>query len=312
MKTDLGHYQSHSDATFLTQAMEHEVSLLTDTFSCLNMDALIHAVNMLCQAREIYLVGKGLSIPVIELFLARLDFLSIPAKRIPLDNLNLLPNRLVKAGPEDVFVVFSFPNYSPVLGKIAKNVKTVLNSSLICITDKPTAPPACYADALLLCQTSSLVFYNSMTVPISVVTLLTSLMAIKTSGQRACLEEKLKQLENLRRAPSPQNETVSCCLLFFLYHRCLRSSKGNNGQPYCLLENSKWSFTNKSEAKRLWYRIFASMCKRSLSLGQKPFQRRRYFIVEIVHVNCKSNQERNSVPAISKIFEKAASIRPKP
>ena len=113
-------------------------------------------------------------------------------------------------------------------------------------------------------------------------------------------------------APSPQNETVSCCLLFFLYHRCLRSSKGNNGQPYCLLENSKWSFTNKSEAKRLWYRIFASMCKRSLSLGQKPFQRRRYFIVEIVHVNCKSNQERNSVPAISKIFEKAASIRPKP
>lgn len=99
---------------------------------------------------------------------------------------------------------------------------------------------------------------------------------------------------------------------FSLYHRCLRSSKGNNGQPYCLLENSKWSFTNKSEAKRLWYRIFASMCKRSLSLGQKPFQRRRYFIVEIVHVNCKSNQERNSVPAISKIFEKAASIRPKP
>ena len=56
---------------------------------------------MLCQAREIYLVGKGLSIPVIELFLARLDFLSIPAKRIPLDNLNLLPNRLVKAGPEE-------------------------------------------------------------------------------------------------------------------------------------------------------------------------------------------------------------------
>ena len=203
VKTDLGHYQSHSDATFLTQAMEHELSLLTDTFSCLNMDALIHAVNMLCQAREIYLVGKGLSIPVIELFLARLDFLSIPAKRIPLDNLNLLPNRLVKAGPEDVFVVFSFPNYSPVLGKIAKNVKTVLNSSLICITDKPTAPPACYADALLLCQTSSLVFYNSMTVPISVVTLLTSLMAIKTSGQRACLEEKLKQLENLRQRTVP-------------------------------------------------------------------------------------------------------------
>ena len=97
VKTDLGHYQSHSDATFLTQAMEHEVSLLTDTFSCLNMDALIHAVNMLCQAREIYLVGKGLSISVIEFFLARLDFLSIPAKRIPLDNLNLLPNRLVKA-----------------------------------------------------------------------------------------------------------------------------------------------------------------------------------------------------------------------
>lgn len=202
VKTDLDHYQTHSDSVLLSQAMDHEIGLITSTFSCLSSESIIHAVELLCNAREIYLVGKGLSIPVIELFLARLDFLSMPAKRISLDNLNLLPNRLVRAGPEDVFVIFSFPNYSPVLGEIARNVKNVLHSNLICITDKPTAPPACYADSLLLCQTSSLVFYNSMTAPISIVTLLTSLMAVKTSNERAALEQKLKDLENLRQQRS--------------------------------------------------------------------------------------------------------------
>ena len=38
---------------------------------------------------------------------------------------------------------------------------------------------ACYSDIVLLCQTASLVFYNSMTAPLSVVNILATLLAVE-------------------------------------------------------------------------------------------------------------------------------------
>ncbi|MCI8699617.1 MAG: MurR/RpiR family transcriptional regulator [Lawsonibacter sp.] len=199
VKGDLENYQNRSEQELLQRTIEHEMKLMSDTFTCLGQESLIQAAELLSGAGRIYLVGKGLSIPVIDLFVARLDFLCLDARKVPLDNLNLLPNRLVNAGAEDVFVVFSFPNYSPIIGEVACSVKEQLGSRIICITDKPTAPPACYADILLLCQTSSLVYYNSMTTPASLVTILTSLMAVKSRKRSPETQEKMAQLSYLRR-----------------------------------------------------------------------------------------------------------------
>ncbi|NBI08921.1 MurR/RpiR family transcriptional regulator [Colidextribacter sp. OB.20] len=199
VKSDLADYQARPEEDFLQQVMAHEMNLMSDTFTCLGKESLIQAAELLCKARRVYLVGKGLSLPVIDLFLSRLDFLCLDAKKVSFDNLNLLPNRLANAGPEDVFVVFSFPNYSPIIGEVAHSVKEQLSSRIICITDKPTAPPACYADILLLCQTSGLVYYNSMTTPTSLVTILTSLMAVKVQGQASPAQEKIPQLAYLRK-----------------------------------------------------------------------------------------------------------------
>ena len=199
VKGDLDDYRTRSEQDLLQQVMAHEMKLMSDTFACLGRESLIQAAELLYKARRVYLVGKGLSIPVIDLFLSRLDFLCLDAKKVSFDNLNLLPNRLANAGPEDVFVVFSFPNYSPIIGEVTRSVKEQLGSRIICITDKPTAPPACYADILLLCQTSSLVYYNSMTTPTSLVTILTSLMAVKARGQTSSTQEKITQLAYLRK-----------------------------------------------------------------------------------------------------------------
>ena len=199
VKSDLESYQDSSEQDLLQRIIEHEMKLVSETFTCLGHENLVQAAELLSTARRIYLIGKGLSIPVIDLFLARLDFLCLDARKVPFDNLNLLPNRLVNAKPEDVFVVFSFPNYSPIIGEVARTVKEQLGSRIICITDKPTAPPACYADILLLCQTSGLVYYNSMTTPASLVTVLTSLMAVKSHVQTPAEQEKMAQLSYLRR-----------------------------------------------------------------------------------------------------------------
>jgi DNA-binding MurR/RpiR family transcriptional regulator len=193
VKSNLDDYRSQSDKNLLTRAMEHEIELLSLTCQMISRENILRAVDMLHGARKIYLAGKGLSIPVAEIFLTRLDFLCKDAQILSLSNLNLLPNRLSGANEDDVFIIFSFPNYSPVLGDLAHCARH-LGSKIICITDKATAPPACYADLLLLCQTSSLVYYNSMTAPVSVVTVLSSLLAVKDSDQSGLRKEKLQEL----------------------------------------------------------------------------------------------------------------------
>lgn len=193
VKSNLGDYRGQPDKSLLIRAMEHEIELLTLTCQMISLDNILCAVDLLYGARKIYLAGKGLSVPVAEIFLTRLDFLCKDARILSLSNLNLLPNRLSGANEEDVFVIFSFPNYSPVLGDLAHCARH-LGSKIICITDKATAPPACYADVLLLCQTSSLVYYNSMTAPVSIVTVLSSLLAIKDSDQSGLRKEKLQEL----------------------------------------------------------------------------------------------------------------------
>jgi hypothetical protein len=53
------------------------------------------------------------------------------------------------------------PNYNKSIGQVARSAR--LWQKVICVTDKTASPPSCYSDVILLCQTSSLVFYNSMT-----------------------------------------------------------------------------------------------------------------------------------------------------
>ena len=130
-------------------------------------------------ARRIYIVGTGLNEPVTKILLTRLRFLCFDVHLLKDDNLTLIPYQFLHVKPEDLFIIFSFPNYKSFAINAAKCAHD-LGCHTICITDHPTAPVAYYADKLLLCQTSSLVYYNSMTTPTSLVTILCGILAIQS------------------------------------------------------------------------------------------------------------------------------------
>lgn len=194
IKDDLGNYKGLLDDKTVQNAIEQETALLTSTYASLNQKNLVKAVNLLCESRKIYLVGRGLSVPIEEFLLIRLDFLCLNAQILSLDNTNLLPNRLLSVDKNDVFVVFTFPNYSEILAQIASFAHST-GCKVICITDKPTAPAACYADVSLFCRTYSLVFYNSMTAVLSLVNLLAALIAIRCNKSLEKLKPRLREIK---------------------------------------------------------------------------------------------------------------------
>ncbi|NLD98211.1 MAG: MurR/RpiR family transcriptional regulator [Synergistaceae bacterium] len=162
-----------------------ERQLLEESYAMIHDDHLISAVALIKQARTIYLVAKNLSEPVAATFQKRLAFLGLDSELLSLENLNILPRMLARANELDVFVVFSFPNYSQSIIDVGRCARQ-RGCTIICITDKSTSPMACYSDIVLLCQTASLVFYNSMTAPLSIINILATLLAME-------LKEKLDE-----------------------------------------------------------------------------------------------------------------------
>ncbi len=169
---------SHGTKDIARNIMDNELRLLSSSQTALNEESLFKAVRYIKEARKIFLVAKGLSIPVAELLQIRLTFLSLESEILRLDNNVLLPRSLARANDQDLFIILTFPNYSQILAEVARCAK-LRGSRVITITDKTTSPPACYSNLLLLCHVESTVFYNSMTAPLSIVNTLAEMLAIE-------------------------------------------------------------------------------------------------------------------------------------
>lgn len=195
VKADLNKFSTMDKLESINAIIQSEEMLLKDTYSLISSESINNVIQLILSAKRVYLAARGISIPIAQILQTRLDFLSIESTLIKMDNINILPRKLINCGKDDVFIIFSFPNYSQSLGDLAECVKE-LDCKLICITDKMMAPPAAYSDVVLLCQTSSIIFYNSMTVPSSLVNVLATLLAIELKEQMSHNSDKLSEISN--------------------------------------------------------------------------------------------------------------------
>lgn len=177
IKSEISDFRDTPTDDMIRRAIQDEFDLMQATYSAISSETLLESAMLIKNARKIYLIGTGLNKPVTEMLLTRLKFLSLDAQIIHDDNVTMIPYYLVNSDPEDVFIIFSFPNYKEFAINVAKCAQD-MGCHTICITDKATAPISYYAEKLLLCQTSSLIYYNSMTMPTSLVTILSGILAL--------------------------------------------------------------------------------------------------------------------------------------
>ena len=177
----------------LEKAIEDEINLVKDSLLHINFEKIKETIHMILKCKKVHIAAKGITLPIAELLRIRFDFLCIESELIKMDNINLLPRKLVNCDENDLFIIFSFPNYTQALGDLAKCVKS-LGSKVICITDKAISPPAMISDILLICQTSSIIFYNSMTAPSSLVNIIVTLLAIELNSAIKENKPKIKKL----------------------------------------------------------------------------------------------------------------------
>lgn len=114
-----------------------------------------------------------------EFLVFRLRLLYFDAELIDLADLTETQSRLQDLEEGDLVVFFAFPKYYYPLASIARKV-IEKGIPILGITNNPSSPIAEYSSQLLLCQTSTRVFYNTLTLPMAMLNLLASYLVIDT------------------------------------------------------------------------------------------------------------------------------------
>ena len=141
------------------------------------------AVNRLCSARTIYILGLRSSYALAFYLAFDLRFFLSSVKLIDL-GVGDIPERLRNAGPPDVLVAISFKRYTRETVKITEKVKKK-GVFVLGITNSELSPIAQMSDRVLITETRIPAYFESFTAPMSLLNALITAIAIK--GKKTAL-----------------------------------------------------------------------------------------------------------------------------
>jgi DNA-binding MurR/RpiR family transcriptional regulator len=176
------------------QVISMEINHLQETLQYLSMEHFERAVDLLQEARAIYVFGTGPSRSLTELMCFRLNRFGMRMVPIAL-GVNDMFEQLVHVGSGDVLVVFAFHGYPRDIRTVMKVVQGA-QSRIILVTDMLTSELHSMAASVLYVHRGEPHEFHSMVAPIAVIDAVTvSLAGREKSGAM----ERLNKLYELRK-----------------------------------------------------------------------------------------------------------------
>ena len=154
-----------------------EASVFADFISGIDLDAVVRASDEIRRSSRIFIFAHDLSKVPGRFLKGRLELLYFNATLVDLSDLEETQRTIRQLTVGDLVIFFSFPRYYFPIGNIAKKAAES-GVPVLPITDSETSPAAAHSTLLLLCPTSTKLFYNSMTVPMAMLNILASCLVI--------------------------------------------------------------------------------------------------------------------------------------
>ena len=153
-----------------------EAAVFSDFITNINLESVIKASDEIRKSTRIYIFAHDISLVPGKFLQSRLEILYLNSALIDLSDLEVTQKIIQQLTDGDLVIFFSFPRYYFPIGNIAK--KAAKSGVPILITDSDTSPAAAHSTLLLLCPTSTKLFYNSMTAPMAMLNILASCLVI--------------------------------------------------------------------------------------------------------------------------------------
>lgn len=188
--------QDAPDSDLYASIRETEKQALVQTFQRTGEETLRQAAALLQDARRVFLLAYDYAVTASQFFAARflrlgVDVLDLGGKGVP-----EILYRLAMYRPGDLFVLFSYPPYTPMPIELAQWFREK-GAKVICFTDDPASPAAQSSDLVLSSVTQNEIFFNSMTATSSLITQLGAVYVTENRERHTAFSEELFQLQGL-------------------------------------------------------------------------------------------------------------------
>ena len=172
-------YERLSESPDLISSVLHnDIQNLKHTEEMIDWDAFYRAVDLIGDARKIYVIG-GRSCSALASFLNYyLSYIFDDVRLIRSDSVTESIEEIHRIGEQDVILAISFPRYS------VKTIQTVSfaknrKAKIIAITDGEQSPLAKYADCSIYAGSDMVSFVDSLVAPLSVVNALLAALSMR-------------------------------------------------------------------------------------------------------------------------------------
>lgn len=186
-------YGRSTQSEILTSVLEADIEKLQDTIQHLDPVAFETAVDIILEARNVYVMGVRSCEPLADFLHFYLNMIRGNVILLNTTSVSETFEQMIRIDEQDAMVGISFPRYSMRTLK-AMEFANDRNAKVIAVTDSVHSPMNLYSSCNLLARSDMVSIVDSLVAPLSVINALVVAMCLKRP------EEVKKNLKNLEEA----------------------------------------------------------------------------------------------------------------
>lgn len=186
MTSDMDHSQ------VLNKVLKADIQNIRSTLDEIDLSAFEQAIDMIIQARAIYVMGLRASAPIAEFFAHYLKFI-FPNVRVVTSGVSDVFEQLSRIGEGELLIGISFPRYTS-RSIEAMGFARQQGAALIAITDGPLSPLHSTADVCLMAKSDMSSFVDSFAAPLSLINALIVALGQRRRSEVSDYFEKMERI----------------------------------------------------------------------------------------------------------------------
>lgn len=184
-------YGRSTQSEILTSVLQADMEKLQDTIERIDPTAFETAVDIILEAKTVYVMGVRSCEPLAEFLNFYLNMIRGNVTLLKTTSISETFEQMIRIGEQDAMIGISFPRYSMRTLK-AMEFANDRNAKVITITDSVHSPMNLYSSCNLLARSDMVSIVDSLVAPLSVINALVVAMCLKRPGE---VKKSLKNLE---------------------------------------------------------------------------------------------------------------------
>lgn len=185
-------YGHSTQSEILTSVLNADIEKIQDTIENVDPQAFEMAVNIILEAKNVYIIGLRSCAPLAEFLHFYLNMIRGNVKLLSTTSVSETFEQMIRIDNKDAIIGISFPRYSMRTLK-AMEFANDRNAKVITITDSVHSPMNLYSSCNLLARSDMVSIVDSLVAPLSLINALVVALCLKRPQE---VKQSLEMLEN--------------------------------------------------------------------------------------------------------------------